>query len=180
MAELHGAAGGVEAIAVIVIAGYYWRNRLQMRIVEQRNFPLRDAEIRSADHADLAVGPGLGGKPVERVVAIRPFLRKRTEAAFGSIAAAHVLQHEGIAMIDEWLIAERQVRALPVRGANQDSRHAAFDVRPKYVGRESNAVTHGDACVEALQDWWRERGGRQARGAKNNHEDQRNAHRCSQ
>ena len=41
--EFHGAAGGIKAVEIIIVAGDNWKNGLQMRIVQYRHLPLRDA-----------------------------------------------------------------------------------------------------------------------------------------
>ena len=48
MAELHGAAGRIETVAIIVVAGDLREYRFQVRVVGHRNFPLRDSQIRAA------------------------------------------------------------------------------------------------------------------------------------
>ena len=76
-----------------------------MRIVHDGRFPLNHAAIRSADHPDIAVGPGLTGDPVERIASIAGLLLQRMEGASGSIAAADILHHHVITTIDERAIA---------------------------------------------------------------------------
>jgi hypothetical protein len=72
-----------------------------MRVVQGRHFPLHDAQVGAAQHADFAVGPRLARDPVQRVVAIGRLLFERPEDAFGCVAPAHILDHHGVAAFDE-------------------------------------------------------------------------------
>ena len=78
----HGPSGRIEAVQIVVVTGDRGRNGLEVWIVEKGRLPLHDAEIGSANHADLAVAPGLARNPVERVVAIYGLLRERIEDTF--------------------------------------------------------------------------------------------------
>jgi hypothetical protein len=120
MSELERAAARVVAVAVIVIARNHRKNRLQMRIVAQRRFPLHDPEIRPAHHADLAVGPGLAGNPIDRFIAILAFVVQLFEVAFGFVTASHILHHHGVPVIDERLVVRNEVGPLAVRRPNQN------------------------------------------------------------
>src|SRR3954469_19619025 len=117
--ELHRPAGGIEAVAILVVAGDNRRNGLQMGIVQQCDFPLHNAEIRAADHPDFTVRPGLRGDPVERVIAVEALLRKRAEYAVRAVAAADVLDHDGVAAIDESLVPRRKLETFSIRRANE-------------------------------------------------------------
>ena len=147
MADFHGAARGVETVAVIVVAGNVREYGLQMRVSGHRRFPLRDAQVGAAIHTHPAVRPRLARDPVQRVVAVVDFLVDRFECAAGSIAAAHVLHDDNVTVIHEGLIGGRDRIALPVGCAQQDrgiARRRAWteDVRAQY-----HAIAHGHSCV---------------------------------
>ena len=55
----------IIAVEIFVRSGNHRKDRLQMRIVQQRHAPLRDPQVRAADHADFAVRPGLRRDPVQ-------------------------------------------------------------------------------------------------------------------
>src|SRR5580698_6331702 len=114
MADLHSTAGGVKTVAVIVIAGYVREDRLEMRILRHSGLPLRDPEIGAAVHPDAAVRPRLPGDPVQRVVTIADFLVDRLESAAGTVASAHVLHNDRIAVIHERLVSRRDRVAFAV------------------------------------------------------------------
>ena len=106
-------------------------------LFEQRRLPLHDPQIRAAEHTDLAVGPGLARDPVQRVVAILWLLAERIEYAFGFVAAAHVLDDHGVAVVDERTVIGRQVIALAIRRAHQDRR----ETRAVSEGRKTLAAS---------------------------------------
>src|ERR1017187_6976224 len=81
LAELHGAARPIAALALIVAAGDRREEGVKMRVVQRRHFPLHDSQIGAAQHAYFAVPPRLARDPVERVVAIgRPLFERPEEA----------------------------------------------------------------------------------------------------
>ena len=105
-------------------------------------------EIRAADHSNSSVRPGLLGDPVQRVVAVWAFLPENVELAFGSIAAAHILQHHRVAVVQERRIAERQVGSLSVRRSHQERGIAADTGGMENIGIEMDAVAHRNARVQ--------------------------------
>ena len=99
-----------------------------MRVVQQRQLPLHDSEIRAADHPDLSIRPGVPRDPVQRVVAVGTLLRERLVQALGVVAPPHILQHHRVAALDERQVGGGQVSAFTVRRANQDGGDAGLDV----------------------------------------------------
>src|SRR5688572_4947570 len=115
----------------------------------QRGQPLHRARIRKAVGSHPAIGPGLPGRPLDRVVAIRAFLPVRIEVSVRRIAAAHVLHDDRIAARHGLLVnAVAARRAMfPVRRTKDEHREpagarGAIDIRPQY-----DAVAHGDCDV---------------------------------
>ena len=149
-AELHGAALGVEAVAVIVPTGDHGENRFQMGISHGGGLPLDDAAIGAADHADLAVAPGLPGDPIDGVVAVVLLLPERIEHAFGFVTPADVLGHHGVAAVHEGLIERCDIGALAVRGALKDGGKMLAAGREKDIGGKADAVAHGNVNAQAL------------------------------
>ena len=159
MTEFHGAAAGVEAIEVVVEAGDGGCDGFEVRRVAEGGLPLRDAEIRSADHADFAGTPGLMADPVEGILAVGDFLLEGAEDAFGLGAAAHILDDDGIAVIDVGAVVEAERGAFAVGGAGEERGPSSGGGRTEDIRRELDAVAHGDADVELLQDLGWEGGG---------------------
>lgn len=145
VAEFEGAAAGVEAVEVVVVAGDDGKDGFEMGVVEFGEAPLDDAEVGTAEHADFAVGPGLGSDPVECVVAVAAFLVERIESALGVVAAANVLDEEGIAVFDEGAVIREEVLTLAVGRADEERGVGAGRGRAKDVGGETDAVAHGNA-----------------------------------
>ena len=61
-----------------------------------RGHPLRVADVRAADHPDLAVRPRLGGRPFDGVVAVVGLVDERLELAIRCESTARVLEHEDV------------------------------------------------------------------------------------
>src|SRR5688572_23238810 len=53
--------------------------------------PLHPTDVTAADHADLAIRPGLFGDPSDRVVAVLAFVDEWLPRSFTVVAPAHVL-----------------------------------------------------------------------------------------
>ena len=118
---------------------------------------LHPGEVGGADHADLAVAPGLLGKPFDGVVAVFSFVLEQVEVAFGGEAAAHILNHAGVAAAGPpFAVEDDRLGALVIRRAGQDRGEGDVD---RYavtggqvdIGREADAVAHGHGAV-ALDD----------------------------
>ena len=167
VAEFQGAAGGVVAVAIIVIAGDHGEDRLEVRIVAQGGLPLHNAGVGAAHHADFAVRPRLACDPVQGVVAIHGLLGQGQEGAFGFVAPADVLHHHRVAALDEGLVVRCDVRALTVRRANQDSRDARGFRGKEDIGGKAHAIAHGDGHMQVFDQRPLRRGG-QARAAGQN------------
>src|SRR5262245_10964922 len=119
-----------------------------MLIPGERSLPLHDPPIGATDHADLAVAPGLGGDPVERIVAIGALLMEWIELAFRRVAPADVLHHHDVSAIDESLVAGRDRHTLVVWSALEDHWRAQFSRGKEYVGGQAHSVAHRDHHVE--------------------------------
>ena len=150
MAQLQRPAGRIIAVEIIVRSRHHGKNRFEMRIVQQRHAPLRDPKIGAADHADLSVGPGLRGDPIQGVVAVRAFLIQSIEHAGRAIAPAHILHDHGVAMIDERLVAGRKVGTFAVGSPDQNCGKAAAALRVEDVGIQAHIVAHRNAYVQQL------------------------------
>ena len=147
-----------------------------MRVVQGRDFPLHDAQVGAAQHADFAIGPGLARDPVKRVAAIGGLLFERPEDALGCVAPAHILDHHGIAALDERRVIGRDGGPLAVGRAHQDGGIAAGRLRPEDICGETHTVPHGHGNVEGGRGLVRCRG--QRPGAQQHY--WRKAHNVSQ
>ena len=144
------------------------RGHLQGRVRVHERHHHGEALVRAAEHADPAVGLGhVLHEPVDRVVRIgrvihfarvqRPPERTRHDVlAFGSVLAAHVLEHADVAVLHEDLVALRQQRhhvrrGRPLRAARRVVRRAGQEHR-RVIGAAGNdddgvelhAVAHGN------------------------------------
>ena len=78
------------------------------------------------------------------------FLLERLENAVRFVAPAHVLHHDGVAVLHERLVMRRDVVAFAVGRAHQDGGNARRLGGTKQVGGELHAVAHGNAERAAL------------------------------
>ena len=147
MPQLHGAARRIEPVQIIVAAGDHRKDRLQVRVIQKRHSPLCDSQIRSADHPHFAVRPRLRRNPVERVVSVRTFLVQSVEHAFGVIAAAHILHHNRVPVLDKGRITWLKIGTFSIRRSNQDGWVSRATGRMKDVGVQMNSVAHRNAHV---------------------------------
>ena len=119
-AELERAA--LVAPALVVIGGGDVRDdRLQAGRAGEGRLPLGQADVRAAEHADPAVGPGLLADPLAGVVAVVLLIGEGVEAALGLPPAADVLADEDVALAGG---AESEAGGgrLVVGGAGEDDR----------------------------------------------------------
>ena len=130
-----------------------------MGVTGESGVPLRDAQVRTAGHTDLAVAPTLTGDPIEGVVAVGRFLFQGVEFALGFVAAADVFDHDGETMIDQGLVIGDEGFALAVGRAHEDGWNAGMFGRQKNIGVETHAVAHGNGGVQILEDELLRRGG---------------------
>src|SRR5688572_19176327 len=144
-----------------------------MRRRFQRGQPLHCARIRKAVCPDPAIGPGLSGRPFDRVVTVRAFLPVRVEVAIRGVAAAHVLHDDRIAARDGFLVnavAARRVLLAVGRAKDEDREPAvarrAIDIRPQH-----DTVAHRDGDI-AIQPC---RGTRGAAGQRSEPDQERDA-----
>ena len=114
---------------------------------------LRATDVGSSDHAGLAVRPGLRRDPGQQVGAVRAVVAQRTPAPLRAIAAAHVLDHDRIAVGDEVGMQRRGgSEILAIGRARHDRREPpgrldAVAAGQKDVGRQPHAVARLDHQV---------------------------------
>src|SRR6476661_2638566 len=98
--EVDDAAGifVAKAAGIAVRAAWVeWEDRLEMRRLQLRRHELFGAEAGYADHADIAVAPGLGRDPFDEVVAVE----RARAAGFRLADAARIADHVHVAAPDE-------------------------------------------------------------------------------
>ncbi len=121
----------------------------ERRVVGHRDGPLGVPDVRSALHADLAIGPRLPDQPFQTGLAVGRFVDHRIPGALGSIGGipvdgpAYRLEDHRIPARDVVPVFEDQI-ADPVRRANEDGRKGAFRVpRQVHERGQAAAVAHG-------------------------------------
>src|SRR5712664_4066251 len=115
------------------------------------------ARVGETDRPHLAVRPLLRRQPLDGVVAVLGLQREWIPLTLGVVAAADVLNRDGVPVATEELGgADRGQPLATVRGALQDGREAAghraaVPRREVEVGREAHAVPHRhhDAALRA-------------------------------
>ena len=133
-----------------------------MRWVRAGGQVLRDRQVRQAEHAHVAVAPGLRGKPFGHVVGVARFFgRKFTPPhAEGCAAAAHVHNGDDIAICNdarqvrefvhdgEYSARCADIRAVIAVMCPDDGQRVidrdAIDGRPDDVNGQLCSVPHGD------------------------------------
>ena len=111
--------------------------------------PLDGAEIGSSRHADIAVGPGLQGDPLDGVVSVLPLAEVEVEIPVRIAPSPHILKRDCVAVADEvFQPVALELRSLEVRGADEDGGESADGVRQPDIGGELDTVPHRDAAVE--------------------------------
>ena len=106
----------------------------QMRRIFDGGEPLDRAGIGEAKGADVAVGPGLLRGPLDGVVAVAAFVLIGREIAVGSVAAADVLDDDGVTACDRFF------ESLCLRSARIPCRRAC-DRRVWGSGRRAGSTT---------------------------------------
>ncbi len=124
------------------------RDRHQVRRLLHRRLPLRQTDVRAANHPNLAVRPGLDGGPFDRIVAVSGFLAHGVELALRAIAPARVLVEQHVAALRE-VLAARRIAVAPEGGRPavigrplQDDGERPVARRQVHLGHEMNAVPH--------------------------------------
>src|SRR6266699_2429508 len=115
------------------------------------------ARVRETNRPHLAVRPLLRRQPLDGVVAVLGLQREWIPLTLGVVAAADVLNRDGVPVAAEELGgADRGQGLATVRGALQDGRElaghrAAVPRREVEVGREAHAIPHRhhDAALRA-------------------------------
>src|SRR5215470_13155686 len=115
-----------------------------MRRIFDSGEPLHRTGIGEAEGANDAVGPGLNGGPLNGVVAVATFVLVRVEVAFGFVAAADVLDDDGVAACHGFEESGPRVwRAVfAVRRAIDENWEFPFASGKHYVGAKRGAVAH--------------------------------------
>ena len=142
---------------------------LEVRVPERGDGPLRVAVVGLAGHADVAVAPRLGRHPVERLVAVLGLVDERLVDALRAPAAAHVLDHAGVAPSRPVLAVRRHGAVglgLAVGHADEDGgegRRHARAVGQVDVGQKAHAVRHRhpDVAADRAAGYRRRRAGGQ-------------------
>ena len=133
----------------------------QGRMKARGRGPLREREVRLADHADLAVAPGLRSDPGDGVVAVVGLVNDGGPFALRLELAAHVLDdaHVSLARPVAAVGGHRGVGfVLAVGEADEDGREALFARpavrirRPVHVRRQAHAVAHRHHHAALLDD----------------------------
>lgn len=134
----------VDPILGRVGAGKQGNDRPEVGRPRRRREPLRVSGVRAAEHSDLAVGPRLLGRPLDRVESVCSLTDKGLERALRSVAPAHVLDHDDVAATDRsqhiQLAGEVDRVGLVVRRPGQQHRVSARRRRAVDVGAENGAV----------------------------------------
>ena len=159
--RLQAEGAALEEKAVQIDAHVARGQAAQGRVEARSRGPLRERKVRLADHADLAVAPGLRGDPVDGVVAVVGLVDDREPLALRLELAAHVLNHADVPLA-------RPVTAmgghrgvglvLAIREADEDGREALYGHavalvrRPVDVGRQAHAVAHRHHHVALFDD----------------------------
>ena len=117
---------------------------------------LRAADVRSANRAHLAVGPGLRGDPGADVHAVATIVVEHVPDAFRAISPPGVLHDECIAVRGK-VLAVGLAAILAVRRPHQDRRPIALERlalsrRQVNVGRQPHAVAHAHHDVLLRRD----------------------------
>src|SRR5882762_6535045 len=137
-------AAGVEKIA--------WRRKrhgrshgFQVRGIFDGSEPLDCAGIREAKGAHVAVGPRLLCSPFDGVVAVVTLIPVGLELAVRGVAAAHVLENDGVAarygFFESFVISKS--RFLVVRRSIDKRREAAGLGGEQNMGAENYTIVHG-------------------------------------
>ncbi len=164
-------------------------NRNQMRGSLFGRLPLNQAQIGLALHANLAIGPGLFGRPFDSVVTILGLVTKGVPLALRFVSPSDILNHENIAPSGK--IGRLRPSFHTVGGAGHQDRVATFSQREIDVCIENSPISHGDgdAVLEAdvIAGWIgnRETGsrtqggrGKPQAGAKNRQDNKESGLKC--
>ena len=138
-------ASFITPAVVVVGRGHRRHDRNQGRRLQRRRHPLRGPDIGEAVHADLAVGTGQLGRPLDGVVAVLGFVAEGIERALGGVLAAYVLDHDDVAVRGvelRWRIDVGLGRVLVVGQAHEDDGIAAGELGAIDVGVERDPVAH--------------------------------------
>lgn len=69
----HAPADVMHIVGIAVVGGVHGDDGFEVRGLKHGNLDGREAAVAFAPHADVAIAPGLGGKPFDRVVAVLGF-----------------------------------------------------------------------------------------------------------
>ena len=149
-AELQRATPAEDAVGRLA-PGDVGRDRLQRRWPELGRRPLGLAEVGGTVHADVAVGPGLGRRPLDAVVAVDVLGPVGIEFTLRHETAAGVLDHDRVAAprcLDRVEDEARDGQVLAVREPREQHRVGAVARREEDICPLVGAVAHRDENVE--------------------------------
>ena len=126
-------------------------DRRQMRRPIARGPPLDPSEVGCADHANLARGPGLGGGPFDRVVAVLGLVDERFPLSRRRKPPATVLYDVDVAPSREEAPLQL-VHLLLVGGAHENDRIRAGLLGSIQIGLQPQAVAHRNRDVRVDHD----------------------------
>jgi hypothetical protein len=112
---------------------------------------LRRADVRAAEHPDLAIRVRQRARPLHRVVPVVGLVLERVPLALGRVAPAHVLDDDHVAARGG-AKSELAVAVLVVGRPLQQHRVLPVVFRAVDVGVERDAVTHLDRHVGLERD----------------------------
>ena len=166
---MHDAVDVVHVFLVEVLGGVHGDDRLERRRAPAGHLDRVEPTPGDAEHADAAVAPRLPGKPVDDRLAVLVLLvgvLVRDEPPLAVAGAADVDPRNHVAAFDEVRVEPEVAGAglgLAVGQVLEDGRKALADPAPRRqvdVGRESDAVGHGDPRLAHLDPVPRRRRGR--------------------
>ena len=121
----------------------YADQRFQVGVAAGSGRPLYITQVGPAHHADASAAPGLGGDPVQSIVAVLHLVVVGQPFAFTGVAAAHILYHHRVAALDVAVVDLTAV-LLAVGSAYQHCGHRGAAVFGQvYVGGKMYPVPHG-------------------------------------
>ena len=123
--------------------GHERRDAREVRRSGHRRGPLRHAAVGRPEHADLAVGPRLGGGPLHGVVAVLDIGDDRVEVAFGTESTAAALDDDGVSLGRDHP-PEQGAYAVPgaVRVALDEHGMRTTRSGAEHIGAEPDAIPH--------------------------------------
>ena len=117
--EFHRSAGRVIAIKVFIGSGDDREDSAEVRVLRSKPPAIARSPVRSPEHPNVAVRPGLPGDPVQRVFAVAVLLNRWLEDSLARVPAPYILHDQRESTVQEHSVARNQVEALAVRCSNE-------------------------------------------------------------